>query len=217
MEAPPTSSKLSAAVLAGGLSRRMGRDKALFPLRADDPPLAAMVIARAQLVADEVFVVARDRPAYEAFGVPVVPDIDPDDGTLGGIATALHAAANEYCLVLACDLPFLNPALLRWLAAHPRDYDALVPRLPGESRQGGGAVFQTLHAIYAKRCLPAIERRLAAGRRQIVGFFDDVNLRPVDADVIAEFDPNFRSFFNANTPEAAEEARALLERLPIRD
>ena len=202
---------LSAAVLAGGLSRRMGRDKALLPLRPGDPPLAATVIARARLVADEVFVVARNRPAYEAFGVPVVPDLEEEAGTLGGIATALHTAAHDHCLVLACDLPFLNPELLQWLAAQPRDYDALVPRLPGESRQGGGFVFQTLHAIYGKGCLPPIERRLAEGRRQIVGFFDEVRLRPVDADAITALDSEFRSFFNANTPEAADEARRLLE------
>ncbi len=215
MEGSPTPAKLSAAVLAGGQSRRMGRDKALLPLRPGDPPLAATVIARARLVADEVFVVARDRPAYAAFGVPVVPDLEHDAGTLGGIATALHASANEHCLVLACDLPFLNAALLRWLATEPRDYDALVPRLPGESRQGGKFVFQTLHAIYGKGCLPVIQRRLTEGRRQIVGFFDEVRLRPVDADVIAAIDPGFRSFFNANTPEAAEEARQLLDNMPI--
>ncbi len=214
MEGASTQPKLSAAVLAGGQSRRMGRDKALLPLRPGDPPLAATVIARARLVADEVFVVARDRPAYEAFGVPVVPDLEHDAGTLGGIATALYAAANDYCLVLACDLPFLNPVLLKWLAAQPRDYEALVPRLPGESRQGGAFVYQTLHAIYAKRCLPVIQQRLAQGRRQIVGFFDEVRLRPVEAEVIAVMDPDFRSFFNANSPEAAEEARTLLEKIP---
>lgn len=215
MEVISTPPKLSAAVLAGGQSRRMGRDKALLPLRPGDPPLAATVISRARLVADEVFVVARDRPAYEAFGVPVVPDLEHGAGTLGGIATALDAASHDHCLVLACDLPFLNPALLRWMVDQPRDYDALVPRLPGESRQGGGFVFQTLHAIYGKGCLPVIRQRLSEGRRQIVGFFDAVHVRPVEADVIVRMDPDLRSFFNANTPEAAEEARDLLTRFSV--
>jgi len=194
----------------------MGRDKALLPLRPGDPPLAATVIGQARLVAEEVFVVARERPAYEVFGVPVVPDLETDAGTLGGIATALEAATNDHCLVLACDLPFLNPDLLRWMADQPRDYDALVPRVPGESRQGSDFVFQTLHAIYGKGCLPIIQQRLSEGRRQIVGFFDAVRLRPIEADVIAGMDPDFRSFFNANTPDAADEARHLLASLSPR-
>jgi len=201
---------LSAAVLAGGMSRRMGTDKALLPLRQGDPPLARSVIERVGEVAADVFVVASDRPAYEAFGVPVVPDRYPAAGTLGGIATALANAECEHCLVVACDMPFLSVPLLRWMADQPRGYDALVPRLPGESRQGTGFVYQTLHAVYARRCLPAIERALAAGRRQVIGFFPEVRVRPVELDEVIALDPGLRSFFNVNTPEAAAEARRLL-------
>lgn len=202
---------LSAAVLAGGQSRRMGTDKALLPLRPGDPPLAEVVIERVHVVADEVFIVASDRPAYGNFGVPVVPDRFPDAGTLGGIATALGAARHPHCLVVACDMPFLDTGLLRWMANRPRTYDVLVPRLPGESRQGGGFVFQTLHAIYGKGCLPAIERLLAAERRQVIGFFADVAVQAVDEATIRGIDPDLLSFFNANTPEAAAEARRLLD------
>ena len=205
--APP----LSAAVLAGGMSRRMGTDKALLPLRPGDPPLAAVVVNRLAPVASELFIVASDRPAYAGFGVPVVPDRYPNAGTLGGIATALRVATHDYCLVVACDMPFLNLALLRWMASQPRDYDALVPRLPGESRQGGGFVYQTLHAIYGKGCLPAIETQLAAGRRQVIGFFPEVAIRSAEEAQIRTLDPALRSFFNANTPEAAAEARRLLD------
>ncbi len=202
---------LSAAVLAGGKSSRMGTDKALLPLRPGDPPLLRVVLDRVATVADDVFVVAAERPEYAGFGVPVVPDRYPEGGTLGGIATALGAARHEHCLVVACDLPFLDPALLRWMALRPRDYDALVPRLPGESRQGTGLVYQTLHAIYGRGCLAAIEGRLAAGRRQIIGFFDEVALRPIDEAEVRRIDPGLRSFFNANTPEAAAEARRILD------
>lgn len=211
---------LTAAVLAGGLSRRMGTDKALLPLRPGDPPLAHVVIDRARQVTDEVFVVASDRPAYAAFGVPVVPDRHPGTGTLGGIATALaHLAASHdhdhtYCLVLACDLPFLNVALLRWMAAQPHDYDVLVPRLPGESRQGRGFVYQTLHAIYGPRCQGPIERQLTAGQRQVIGFFPEVTVRAVELADVQALDPDLLSFFNANTPEAVAEARRILDASP---
>lgn len=205
-----TTEPLSAAVLAGGMSRRMGTDKALLPLRPGDPPLAAVVLERVAAVADEVFVVSPARPGYDGFGVPVVPDRWAETGTLGGIATALAVAAHEHCLVVACDLPFLSVPLLRRLAAEPRDYDVLVPRLPGESRQGAGLVFQTLHAIYGRRCLPAIARRLAADQRQVIGFFPEVRVREIAAETVRVFDPGLLSFFNANTPEAVAEARRLL-------
>jgi molybdopterin-guanine dinucleotide biosynthesis protein A len=102
------------------------------------------------------------------------------------------------------------------MADEPRDYDVLVPLIPGESRQrDDGLVFQTLHAIYSKRCLPFIEKRIAQGRKQVVGFFEDVRVRTLDVAEITRWDPDLLSFFNANTPEAmlvATRISALAER-----
>ncbi|MGH2618885.1 MAG: molybdenum cofactor guanylyltransferase, partial [Thermomicrobiales bacterium] len=202
---------LSAAALAGGQSRRMGTDKALLPVGEDGRPMLALVLEQLQTVATDLMVVANDRKRYEPFGARVVPDVHVDVGTLGGVHAAISQAAHEYCLVVACDMPLLNAALLARMASEPRDYDVLVPVLPGQSRQGGeGFVFQTLHAIYSKRCLPAIERRIAAGNRQVIGFFDTVRIRTIDEAEIRKFDPTLQSFFNANTPEALAEARHLV-------
>lgn len=201
---------LSAAVLAGGLSTRMGTDKALLPLVAGGPPMLAIVLERLRAVADDVTIVSESRPGYDGFGAPVVPDDFPGTAALGGIATALRHARHDHCLVVACDMPLLWPPLLRWLAAEPRDFDVLVPRLPGESRQGGGTVFQTLHAIYGRACLRPIEAQLAGGDRQVIGFFPRVRTRAVDEREIRRHDPDLRSFFNANTPDAAAQAAALL-------
>lgn len=202
---------ISAAVLAGGRSQRMGEDKALLALRPGDPPLAQLVLDRAAVVSNDRFLVASDRPEYAAFGVPVHSDRFPGTGTLGGIATALTHAAHEHCLVVACDMPFLNRDLLRWMVEQPRDYDVLIPRTRGESRQGRGSVLQTLHAIYHRRCLPAIERHLAAERRQVIGFFEDVEVRIIDEESVRAFDQALLTFFNANSPAAADEARRLLD------
>jgi molybdopterin-guanine dinucleotide biosynthesis protein A len=166
------------------------------------------VLDRVGAVADEVFIVATDRPAYAQFGVPVYPDRYGETGALGGIASAIAQAAHGACLVVSCDAPFLNVDLLRWMAARPRDYDVLVPRLGGASRQGGRLVYQTLHAIYARRCLPAIARALDAGRLQIISFFDDVDVTVVEEDVVRGFDPSFTSFVSVNTPESLSAARA---------
>ena len=202
---------ISGAVLAGGLSTRMGTDKALLPLRPGDPPLAAVVVERLRSAVSDVVLIAPERPGYDALGAPVVPDRYPGAAALGGIATALEAVTHEHCLVVACDLPFLNPRLLRWLAASAAGWDVVIPRLPGESRQGRGAVYQTLHAVYGKGCLPAIRGRLASGDLRVVGFFDEVRVREVDESEVRALDPDLRSFFNANTPQAADEARRLLD------
>lgn len=212
----PDRAALGAAVLAGGQSRRMGTDKALLPLVPGGPPMLAVVLDRLTAVADETIVVADDRARYAAMGARVVPDLNRQVGALGGIQAAIAWSAHEHCLVVACDMPFLSLPLLRRMADEPRDYDVLVPLIPGESRQrDDGLVFQTLHAIYSKRCLPFIEKRIAEGRKQVVGFFDDVRVRTLDVTEILRWDPELRSFFNANTPEAmlfAAQVSALAER-----
>jgi molybdenum cofactor guanylyltransferase len=194
---------LSAAVLAGGQSRRMGTDKALLPLVAGGEPMLGVVLDRLSAVADDTIVVADEQARYAAFGARVVPDLSLRVGALGGIQAAIAWSAHEHCMVVACDMPFLSVPLLRRMADEPRDYDVLVPLIPGESRQrDDGLVFQTLHAIYSKQCLPHIEKRIAEGRKQVVGFFDDVRVRTLDVAEISRWDPELRSFFNVNTPEA---------------
>jgi molybdopterin-guanine dinucleotide biosynthesis protein A len=181
----------------------MGTDKALLPLVAGGQPMLALVLDRLSAVADDTIVVADKQITYAAFGARVVPDLNRHVGALGGIQAAIAWSAHEHCLVVACDMPFLSLPLLRRMADEPRDYDVLVPLIPGESRQrDDGLVFQTLHAIYSKRCLPYIEKRIAEGRKQVVGFFDDVRVRTLDVAEISRWDPDLRSFFNVNTPEA---------------
>jgi molybdopterin-guanine dinucleotide biosynthesis protein A len=209
---------LSAAALAGGASRRMGSDKALLPLVAGGEPLLGLVLEKLAYVSDDLLVVANKQERYASFAARVVPDLHPEVGALGGIHAAVATAAHEHCLVVACDMPFLSLPLLRRMAHEPRDYDVLVPLIPGESRQRpDGLVFQTLHAIYSKRCLPFIEERIVEGKKQVITFFDDVRVRTLDSGEIVRWDPDLRSFFNANTPEAllaADEIRARSEHEP---
>ncbi|HET8627850.1 MAG TPA: molybdenum cofactor guanylyltransferase [Thermomicrobiales bacterium] len=203
--APP----LSAAILAGGQSRRMGADKALLRLTPDGPTLVERVAAAVAAVASETLVVANDdRLAF--LSLRIVPDTYPGAGALGGIYSAVAAAAHEHCLVVACDMPFLSVPLLRALAAAPRDYDVLAPFLPAvENRQGtAGGVYETLHAIYGRGALAAMRAQLDAGRYRIIGFFPAVRVRAFPLDAIRRHDPDLRSFFNANTPERLAEARS---------
>jgi molybdopterin-guanine dinucleotide biosynthesis protein A len=201
---------LSAAVLAGGKSSRMGQDKALLPLIDGGQPLLGIVLERMSAIADDVFIVANEGERYEVFGRRIVPDRHPGIGALGGIHAALAHARHQHCFVVACDMPFLNANLLLSMAMELRDFDVLAPLIPGESRQrSDGMVYQTLHAIYGSGCLRPIERQIALGNCQVVSFFPEIRLRTVGLSKIQKWDAELRSFFNANTPTAFAEARAI--------
>jgi len=204
-------SPISAVVVAGGKSMRLGQDKRRLRLWGPEGP--TMLERTVRLMAahcDEVVVVLNDPEAWPGLRARLVPDLLPGSGSLGGIYSGLEAATHPYVFAVAGDMPFLNPALITWMVEQPRDYDVLVPRVPGESRQGSGFIFQTLHAIYRKSCLPAMRNELAAGRRQVIGFFPSVGVRTIEAETLRRFDPDLWSFFNANTPDAAAIARVHL-------
>lgn len=207
---PDTTPPLSAAILAGGRSVRMGTDKAQLRLTPDGPTLIELVIAAVRTVADEIVIVAND-DRLAALDLRIVPDNFPGTGALGGIESALAHARHEHCLVVACDMPLLAAPLLAALAAAPRDYDVLAPQLTvGQNRQGqSDGVYETLHAIYGRAALPAIRAQLVAQRYRVIGFFPQVRVRAFPEDRTREIDPPLRSFFNANTPERLNEARRL--------
>jgi molybdopterin-guanine dinucleotide biosynthesis protein A len=187
----------------------MGTDKAFLPFPEGGRPMIASIIERLRAVAIDI---TNEAEKHESLGVLIVPDEYAEVGVLGGIHAALRHAAHDHCLVVACDMPFLNPMLLRQMAEEPRDYDVLIPMTPGESRQGGrDGVLQTLHAIYGKRCLPAIESRIRSGLHQVVGFFDEVSVTTMEEAQMRLVDPHLRSFFNANTPEAYAMAISLVK------
>ncbi len=188
---------VSAAIVAGGRSRRMGRDKAWIAF--DGRPLVARVADVLGSVADEVLVVANDA-RFETLGLRVVPDRYPSGGALGGIATGVGAATSDVVLVAACDMPFLRPDMWRLLLDRSGDADVVIPRV--------GAEYETLHALYTTACLRPMERALEGGRLRVVSFFDDVRLRTIEEDELRMVDPELRCFTNVNTPEELATALA---------
>ena len=181
---------VTAAIMAGGKSKRMGQDKAWIEL--DGEPIIRRVANVLALVADEVIVVAND-PRYAALGLRVVPDKFPDGGALGGIATGVSAATHDRVLVAACDMPFLSAEVWRVLLDHRYEADVVIPRIGGE--------YETLHALYTKACLAPMERALGAGKLRVISFFDEVRVQAIDERELRVADPTLRSFTNVNTPE----------------
>lgn len=194
--------KLSGVILAGGASRRMGRNKAL--LEWGGRPLIAVVAERLRLVAEEIIVAANDTRLYAPFADRCVADVFPGVGTLGGLHAGLLASSYDLALVVGCDMPFLDPAVMAWFVEAAEGVDAVVLRQ--------GEWLEPLHAVYRRSCLPAIETAIRAGQQSAFSFYDRVQVRYVDPAEIAHLDPELRSFRNINTPEewrlALAEAKA---------
>lgn len=181
----------TAAIAAGGRAVRLGgRDKGALPIGGD--PITARQIAVLQEVATELLIVANVPERYARFGVRVVPDVVPGAGPLGGIYTAICAAATDRTLVVACDMPFLRADLLAYLIDAADGYDAAVPR----TADG----YQPLCAVYSKACAAPIRERINRGELKVVGLLADVRVREIGPEELAGFDPG-RAFVNVNTPD----------------
>lgn len=200
---------MSIVIQAGGKSSRMGRDKALLPLR--DKPLIQHILDQVGGLGADTIIIANQPGDYGHFGVPVYADIYPDTGALGGLYTAIYHAPQPYCLVLACDMPFVNRPLLEHLIALAPGHDAVVPRLKAAhgAARSNELFAEPFRAVYNKACLEPVRAALDAGKRRVISFFDQVNIRFVDWPEIEQFDPQARSFFNVNTPEDLAEAERI--------
>ena len=190
-------------VLAGGMSRRLGRDKAVETIEGQS--LISRVLDSLSPVAQELVVVVNNHEREEELALPdsvvVAVDIYPDTGSLGGIFTGLSASSNHWGFVVACDMPFLNLELLEYLLSQRGGHDVVVPVIDHRP--------EPTHAAYSRVCLPAIETRLRANDLKIAKFFDDVRAKYVSQRNIEDLDPGGLSFFNVNTEEDLTRARML--------
>ena len=153
----------------------------------------------------EVLLVTNTPDLYAFLGLPMVADVYPDHGSLGGIYSGLKAATGDAAFTVACDMPFLHPDVVRLVVSRAATADVVIPRV--------GDRLETMHAVYAKSCLPHIEALLAARRLKIVGFFERVRVAEIaEAEVARHRDPAL-VFMNVNTPEELARARELARRL----
>jgi molybdenum cofactor guanylyltransferase len=190
------------AVIAGGDSTRMGMNKALVDVGGQ--PIIERVLARVRdLGQTETLLIANEHDAYAHLGLPVYPDVMPGKGSLGGIYAAVYHTTAPHVLTVACDMPFLETDLLRYMLRLLTDEtpppDVVVPRVEDYP--------QGLHAIYSKGCLVPIRERLEQDRLKVIGFYPDVRVRYMDEDEYTPYIPGGQPFFNVNTPEQLAAAR----------
>src|SRR6266550_3570791 len=179
----------SLVILAGGLSRRMGRDKGSLPAGAGT--LVQHLARRLGPVVDET-IVAGGSGRHNLPGVTTVDDRYPGLGPLAGIHAGLSAARSPLVWVVGCDLPDVDPALAALLCGLAGDVEAVVPRIDSEP--------QGVCAVYVRALAPRIDRLLAAGERRVKMLLAASNVRYVTPDELRAIDPELRSFRNLNTP-----------------
>ncbi len=190
---------LSVAVQAGGQSTRMRENKALKPFLGR--PLILRVIERLASVADELLVTTNQPDDYPFLAVPLLPDLIPGRGPLGGLYTALGSAGHELVAVVACDMPFASASLITAGADILRQDQADL--VIAETPEG----FEPMHAIYRREtCLPAVKAAIDADQWRVVSWFPSVKVRKFTREELTRYDPDGLAFWNVNTPGEFEEA-----------
>ncbi|MDE2934370.1 MAG: molybdenum cofactor guanylyltransferase [Chloroflexota bacterium] len=193
-------------IVAGGLSRRFGSDKASASLRGR-PLLQWVRDALAPAVDEIVIVTAAGQtlpPMHPAIPQTVVEDREPERGPLAGLATGFAVAASTVCFATSCDAPLLRTAVVERIIDALGAHDAALPEV--------GGFQQPLAAAYRRDpCLAAAEAALASGGNKVVDAFAALDVLALGENRLAGVDPDLRSFRNANTPDELAAIAGLLD------
>jgi FdhD protein len=188
---------VTGVILAGGASSRMGSNKALLPHKGGR--FIESIYRDLSEIFDEVILVTNTPEQYNFLPCRKVPDLFEGMGALAGIHAGLAQASNPAVFTVACDMPHLDPWLIRHIANRGAGCDVVLPC----SEHG----YEPLHALYRQGSLAAMEECLKQGRRRIVSILPQLRVREIPAVEVARFDPTFDSFSNINTPEEYYELR----------
>lgn len=194
-------SQVQAFILAGGQSRRMGRDKSQLLL--ENQTFTDRIAETLLEITDSVTLVG-SRQTNSRYAV--APDVYPGWGALGGLHAALAACRREWAIVVACDLPFVSAELFNRLAALREDHDAVVPLQP-DSRP------QPLSSLYRiEPCLQRATELIESGKRRPLDLLELVNTRWVPFNELRNLDQAEKFFVNINTPEDYDAVSPVRER-----
>jgi molybdopterin-guanine dinucleotide biosynthesis protein A len=191
-----TIADVTAVILTGGKSSRMGRPKALLPF--DGEPLITHVVRTLKKMFAEAVVVAAPEQELPILPVVLVRDEVAYQGPVSGIYHGLSASSQEICFVTSCDAPFLNLQLIAHLLSQISDYDVVVPFWQER--------FQPLHAVYRTSVLPLLKEQLDRSELRPISLYPKVRTRKIHEDEIRRLDSEGLSFLNMNSPEDYEAA-----------
>jgi molybdopterin-guanine dinucleotide biosynthesis protein A len=183
---------VAAAILAGGQARRFGgRDKSR--LVVDGRTIIVRQVEVLQRITADVFIVATDAGRFADLALPVHADVIPGAGAMGGLLTALEAAATDAVIVVACDQPFLDEGMLRRLVELSSPGDGAWVRTPGG--------VEPLLACYRREARATIRAEIENGRLKLADLGARLRMAELDANELARFGPAGRLLANINTPD----------------
>lgn len=186
----------TAIILAGGDSQRMGSDKANL-LLGGQTLLQRVIGTMQQLFPHAIVSVRQPRPEID---LPQVCDDRLYAGPLAGLAAGLGQVTTPWAFVVACDMPYLEPAMVELLADYRADYQAVVPVVQGHP--------QPLAAFYSAGCRDTLGAHLAGGgKNSLRAVLEQLRVRYVDEAELLKADPALRSFFDLDTPQDVTAAR----------
>ena len=180
---------MTGIILAGGRNTRIGTNKAF--LEINGARLIDRTITIFQGIFEEIIVVTNSPLSYLDQNVTIVTDIIENKGPLGGVYTGLFFTSSQHAFVCACDMPFLDGHFIKYMIEHCADYDVVVPY--------SGDGLQPLHAIYDKKCLPAMLNFLERDKLKIIDLYKGLKILTIKEDIIASFDSGRKMFLNINT------------------
>jgi molybdopterin-guanine dinucleotide biosynthesis protein A len=185
---------VTAFILAGGRSRRMGTDKALLVYRNE--PLICCSIRTCRSFTSDVRIIGE--PArYTGFGLPVIPDSGESLGPLSGIHTALQHSPTRFVSITACDMPLMPPEFFSLMLRRIPGPDAVVMRF-------NDGTIEPLCGIYSSTCLSATERNLAERKLKVTDLLSQVAVEYIGEGELQEHGLSPKIFTNVNTPEDLE-------------
>lgn len=183
--------EVTGVILAGGKSSRYGNNKALVEINGI--PMIERVLKVMQSVFQHLILITNSPDEYSHLKLAMHEDLIKGLGPLGGIFTGLTAIPHDEGFLVACDMPYLNRELIRYMVEIKGDFDVVVPRVFGK--------MEALHALYSKRCIPPIRKLIDSRNYQVIKFFSEVSVRFIEEDEIRIYDPGLKSFFNVNRPQ----------------
>jgi len=198
---------LTAIILAGGKSTRVGLNRSKDQIKFAGRPLIDWVISKLTSLdnlKEENIIIVGPKEKYPHFK-RVVQDIFPQKGPLGGIFSGLKASNSQYNLVVACDMPFLEVKLLQYMREEIDSNDIIIPRY-------NRGYIEPLCAIYSKKCLEVMEKNIQSGILSVRKIFPYLKIKYIEEEEVKKYDPKFYSFFNVNFKHDFRKAEELIKK-----
>lgn len=188
-------------ILAGGLSKRYGQNKAF--LEIGGIRLIDRIKEEMENIFKRLILIANEKKSFEYLGIPIIEDLIKGLGPIGGIYTGLMNISDQAGFFVACDMPFINKRLIRYMLDIKDNHEAVVPLVANE--------VEPLHAIYSKSCLKPIRNLIDSKYYRVRYFYNQISVRYVKEDEIRKFGSPSKAFLNINTPDEFAKIQSLMK------